>query len=70
LKILQASKSGLQMEELGERLGLTRDTVTKYLEVLRVEGRFAITKSAARPTHAEDQRGKWPGKERKNEYRT
>ena len=40
LKILQTSKSGLQMEELGEKLGLTRHTVAKYLEVLRAEGKI------------------------------
>ena len=34
LNILQNSKAGLQMEEVGEKLGLTRHTVAKYLEVL------------------------------------
>jgi ribosomal protein S18 acetylase RimI-like enzyme len=39
LKTLQNSKTGLQMEEVGEKLGLTRHTVAKYLEVLRAEGK-------------------------------
>jgi predicted ArsR family transcriptional regulator len=38
LAILKASPSGLQMEALAEKLGLTRHTVAKYLEVLRAEG--------------------------------
>jgi ribosomal protein S18 acetylase RimI-like enzyme len=40
LKILQAAKSGLQMEDLAEKLNLTRHTVAKYLEVLRAEGKI------------------------------
>jgi ribosomal protein S18 acetylase RimI-like enzyme len=40
LKILQSAKSGVQMEELAERLNLTRHTVAKYLEVLRAEGKI------------------------------
>jgi GNAT superfamily N-acetyltransferase len=40
LKILQSAKSGVQMEELSERLNLTRHTVAKYLEVLRAEGKI------------------------------
>jgi len=40
LKVLKASPSGLQMEELAEKLGLTRHTVAKYLEVLRAEGKI------------------------------
>jgi ribosomal protein S18 acetylase RimI-like enzyme len=44
LKILQGSKSGLQMDELGEKLGLTRHTVAKYLEVLRAEGKIHYNK--------------------------
>jgi ribosomal protein S18 acetylase RimI-like enzyme len=40
LKILQSAKSGLQMEEVGEKLGLTRHTIAKYLEVLRAEGKI------------------------------
>jgi ribosomal protein S18 acetylase RimI-like enzyme len=44
LKILQSAKSGLQMEELSERLNLTRHTVAKYLEVLRAEGKIHYNK--------------------------
>ncbi len=44
LKILQAAKSGVQMEELAEKLNLTRHTVAKYLEVLRAEGKIHYTK--------------------------
>jgi len=44
LKILQSSRSGLQMEEVGEKLGLTRHTVAKYLEVLRAEGKIHYSK--------------------------
>jgi len=40
LKILQTAKSGIQTEELAERLSLTRHTVAKYLEVLRAEGKI------------------------------
>jgi len=40
LKILQSAHSGLQVEELSERLNLTRHTVAKYLEVLRAEGKI------------------------------
>ena len=40
LKVLKASPSGLQMEELAEKLRLTRHTVAKYLEVLRAEGKI------------------------------
>jgi ribosomal protein S18 acetylase RimI-like enzyme len=40
LKILRTAQSGLQMEELAERLDLTRHTVAKYLEVLRAEGKI------------------------------
>jgi len=39
LKILQSAKSGLQVDELAEKLDLTRHTVAKYLEVLRAEGK-------------------------------
>jgi ribosomal protein S18 acetylase RimI-like enzyme len=44
LKILQSAKSGLQMEELAEKLNLTRHTVAKYLEVLRAEGKIHYNK--------------------------
>jgi len=44
LKILQSSKSGVQMEDLAEKLNLTRHTVAKYLEVLRAEGKIHYSK--------------------------
>jgi ribosomal protein S18 acetylase RimI-like enzyme len=44
LKIIQSARSGLQMEELSERLSLTRHTVAKYLEVLRAEGKIHYNK--------------------------
>jgi len=44
LKIIQASASGIQMEEVAEQLSLTRHTVAKYLEVLRAEGRIHYNK--------------------------
>jgi ribosomal protein S18 acetylase RimI-like enzyme len=44
LKILKSSPSGLQMEELAEKLGLTRHTVAKYLEILRAEGKIHYVK--------------------------
>jgi len=44
LKILKSSPSGLQMEELAEKLGLTRHTVAKYLEILRAEGKIHYLK--------------------------
>lgn len=44
LNILQNSKAGLQMEEVGDKLGLTRHTVAKYLEVLRAEGKVHYNK--------------------------
>ncbi len=44
LKTLKASKSGLQMEEVAEKLGLTRHTIAKYLEVLRAEGKIHYSK--------------------------
>jgi ribosomal protein S18 acetylase RimI-like enzyme len=43
-EILESSPSGLQMEELAERLGLTRHTVAKYLEILRAEGKIHYVK--------------------------
>lgn len=44
LRTLKAAKSGLQMEEVAEKLGLTRHTIAKYLEVLRAEGRIHYSK--------------------------
>jgi ribosomal protein S18 acetylase RimI-like enzyme len=44
LKIIQSAKSGLQMEELADKLNLTRHTVAKYLEVLRAEGKIHYSK--------------------------
>lgn len=44
LEILKNSGEGLQMEEIGEKLGLTRHTIAKYLEVIRAEGRIRYTK--------------------------
>lgn len=44
LKVLKASPLGLQMEELADKLGLTRHTVAKYLEVLRAEGKIHYRK--------------------------
>ncbi len=41
---LKASSSGLQMEELARKLGLTRHTVAKYLEILRAEGKIQYKK--------------------------
>jgi ribosomal protein S18 acetylase RimI-like enzyme len=43
-KIIQSSKSGLQMEELADKLNLTRHTIAKYLEVLRAEGKIHYNK--------------------------
>jgi ribosomal protein S18 acetylase RimI-like enzyme len=44
LKILQSARSGVQVEELSEKLDLTRHTVAKYLEVLRAEGKVHYNK--------------------------
>ena len=44
LSVLKAFPSGLQMEELAEKLGLTRHTVAKYLEILRAEGKIHYRK--------------------------
>lgn len=44
LKVLKSSPSGLQMEEIAEKLGLTRHTVAKYLEILRAEGKIHYRK--------------------------
>jgi GNAT superfamily N-acetyltransferase len=40
LKVLKASSAGLQMEDVAERLGLTRHTIAKYLEILKAEGKI------------------------------
>jgi ribosomal protein S18 acetylase RimI-like enzyme len=44
LKVIQTSRSGLQMEELAEKLSISRHTVAKYLEVLRAEGKIHYNK--------------------------
>jgi ribosomal protein S18 acetylase RimI-like enzyme len=44
LEKLKTSPTGLQTEDLAERLGLTRHTVAKYLEVLRAEGKVHFKK--------------------------
>jgi predicted transcriptional regulator len=44
LRILRISPSGLQMEEIASKLGLTRHTVAKYLEILRAEGKIHFKK--------------------------
>ncbi len=44
LKIFQDSNTGLQIEEIAEKLRLTRHTVAKYLEILRAEGRVHYNK--------------------------
>ena len=44
LKVLQSAKAGLQMEDLADKLNLTRHTVAKYLEVLRAEGKIHYNK--------------------------
>jgi len=44
LKILRSTSSGLQTEEVSERLNLTRHTVAKYLEVLRAGGKVHYNK--------------------------
>jgi len=44
LRTLKGVKSGLQMEEVAERLGLKRHTIAKYLEVLRAEGKIHYSK--------------------------
>lgn len=41
---LKASPTGLQTEEIAELLGLTRHTVSKYLEILRAEGKIHFQK--------------------------
>jgi len=44
LNVLQNTGTGLQIEEIGEKLGLTRHTVAKYLEILRAEGKIHYNK--------------------------
>ncbi|MFQ6037107.1 MAG: GNAT family N-acetyltransferase [Candidatus Aminicenantales bacterium] len=44
IQALESSPSGLQIEDLAERLGLSRHTVAKYLEVLRAEGKVHFRK--------------------------
>jgi len=44
LKFLEDYPSGLQMEEIAEKLSLTRHTVAKYLEILRAEGKIHYKK--------------------------
>ncbi|MFQ6069713.1 MAG: GNAT family N-acetyltransferase [Candidatus Aminicenantales bacterium] len=44
LRVLKSSPSGLQTEELADRLKLTRHTVAKYLEILRAEGKVHFRK--------------------------
>ena len=44
LEKLKTAPTGLQTEALAERLGLTRHTVAKYLEVLRAEGKVHFRK--------------------------
>ncbi len=38
MEVLQGTDQGLQVEEIADKLGLTRHTVAKYLEVLRAKG--------------------------------
>lgn len=40
LKVIKSYPSGIQMEEIAEKLGLTRHTIAKYLEILRAEGKI------------------------------
>lgn len=44
LDTLHSSPLGLQTEDIAEKLGLTRHTVAKYLEILRAEGRVHYRK--------------------------
>ena len=39
LNELKADQQGRQMDEIAEKLGMTRHTVAKYLEILRAEGK-------------------------------
>ena len=45
LKYLKASQTGSQVEEIAEKIGLTRHTVAKYLEILRAEGKVHFQKA-------------------------
>jgi ribosomal protein S18 acetylase RimI-like enzyme len=38
MEVLERSEQGAQIEEIATRLGLTRHTIAKYLEVLRAKG--------------------------------
>lgn len=44
LKVLKTSPSGIQMEEIADKLGSTRHTIVKYLEVLHAEGKIHYNK--------------------------
>lgn len=44
LQLLKAAPAGLQVEAIADRLGLTRHTVAKYLEILRAEGKIHYQK--------------------------
>jgi ribosomal protein S18 acetylase RimI-like enzyme len=44
LQLLKAAPAGLQTEAIADRLGLTRHTVAKYLEILRAEGKIHYQK--------------------------
>jgi DNA-binding Lrp family transcriptional regulator len=44
LNVLQNTGTGIQIDEIGEKLGLTRHTVAKYLEILRAEGKIHYNK--------------------------
>lgn len=45
LDLLKASQTGSQVEEIAEKIGLTRHTVAKYLEILRAEGKVHFQKA-------------------------
>ena len=45
LNLLKASQTGSQVEEIAEKIGLTRHTVAKYLEILRAEGKVHFQKA-------------------------
>jgi ribosomal protein S18 acetylase RimI-like enzyme/biotin operon repressor len=44
LQLLKAAPAGLQTETIADRLGLTRHTVAKYLEILKAEGQIHYQK--------------------------